>query len=215
LRVAVTPTFTAYLIGPLVESFHGLYPNVTLTLREMPQDRMEDLLVDDELDVGIAFEDVHSQDIEAQRLLVETLALVVGKSHPLAKRRTVGLSALNDESLILLSSEFATREQIDRYCRQNDVRPRVLMEANSISAVIEVIRRTNLSTLLPAAIARERDELVAISLDPLLLQRTAVLMKRKGAYQTAAARAFIELALEVAGTMPNTPGKQRMHSKNE
>lgn len=146
LRVAVTPTFTAYLIGPLVESFHGLYPNVTLTLREMPQDRMEDLLVDDELDVGIAFEDVHSQDIEAQRLLVETLALVVGKSHPLAKRRTVGLSALNDESLILLSSEFATREQIDRYCRQNDVRPRVLMEANSISAVIEVIRRTNLGT---------------------------------------------------------------------
>ncbi|WP_431823798.1 transcriptional regulator CynR [Burkholderia sp. F1] len=205
LRIAVTPTFTSYFIGPLVESFHGRYPGVTLTVCEMSQERMEELLVDDELDVGIAFEEVHSQDIDAQHLLVETLALVVGRHHPLAKRRSVGVSALNDESLILLSAEFATREHIDRYCRQNDLRPRVLMEVNSISAVIEIIQRTNLSTLLPATIARGRDDLAAVSLDPLLLQRTAVLMQRKGVYQTAAARAFVEVALDVAKTLARRP----------
>jgi LysR family transcriptional regulator, cyn operon transcriptional activator len=199
LRVAVTPTFTNYLIGPLVEAFHNLYPNVTLTVREMSQERMEELLVDDELDVGIAFEEVRSPDIDSQPLLVETLALVVGANHPLAKRRKIGLKALNNESLILLTPEFATREQIDRYCRQNDIRPRVLMEANSLSAVIEIIRRANLATLLPAKIASAREELVSIALDPMLLERTAVLMQRKGAYQTAAARAFIDLALKHGG----------------
>ncbi|PQQ29387.1 transcriptional regulator CynR [Photorhabdus hindustanensis] len=196
LRVAVTPTFTTYLIGPLVKSFHNLYPNITLTVREMSQERIEELLVDDELDVGIAFDEIHSPDIDAQRLLVETLALVVGKEHPLAKCRTMSLKALNNESLVLLTSEFATRKQIDRYCRQNDICPRVLMEANSLSAVIEIIRHTSLATLLPAKIACDREELVSIVLTPSLLQRTAVLMQRKGAYQTAAARAFIELALE-------------------
>ncbi|MQL48230.1 transcriptional regulator CynR [Photorhabdus khanii] len=196
LRVAVTPTFTTYLIGPLVESFHNLYPNVTLTVREMSQERIEELLVDDELDVGVAFDEIHSPDIYAQRLLVETLALVVCKGHPLAKCRTMSLKALNNESLVLLTSEFATRKQIDRYCRQNDIRPRVLMEANSLSAVIEIIRHTGLATLLPAKIASDREELVSIVLTPSLLQRTAVLMQRKGAYQTAAARAFIELALK-------------------
>ncbi len=196
LRVAVTPTFTTYLIGPLVKSFHNLYPNITLTVREMSQERIEELLVDDELDVGIAFDEIHSPDIDAQQLLVETLALVVGKEHPLAKCRTMSLKALNNESLVLLTSEFATRKQIDRYCRQNDICPRVLMEANSLSAVIEIIRHTSLATLLPAKIACDREELVSIVLTPSLLQRTAVLMQRKGAYQTAAARAFIELALE-------------------
>ncbi|WP_036768439.1 transcriptional regulator CynR [Photorhabdus australis] len=194
LRIAVTPTFTTYLIGPLVKSFHDLYPNVTLTIREMSQERIEELLVDDELDVGIAFDEIHSPDIDAQRLLVETLALVVGKEHPLAKCRTMSLKALSNESLVLLTSEFATRKQIDRYCRQNDICPRVLMEANSLSAVIEIIRHTSLATLLPAKIACDREELVSIVLTPSLLQRTAVLMQRKGAYQTAAARAFIELA---------------------
>ena len=196
LRIGVTPTFTSYLIGPLMEAFHGRHPGIALTVREMPQERIEEQLNDDQLDVGIAFEDVRSSDIDAQPLLVETLALVVGKRHPYANRRSIGLHALNDESLVLLSSEFATREQIDRYCRQHEVRPHVAIEVNSISAVMEIVQRTNLSTLLPAAIAAQRDELSAVSLSPSLLERTAVLLHRKGAYQSAALRAFIRLAVE-------------------
>ncbi|AKU95711.1 Cyn operon transcriptional activator [Labilithrix luteola] len=198
LRVAVTPTFTTYLVGPLVEAFHGRYPNVALTVLEMSQERMEALLIQGELDVGIAFEDVSTADIDVQALLVETLALVVNRGHTLAKKRSIGLRALDDASLVLLTAEFATREQIDRYCRQHDVRPRVLMEANSLSAVIEIVRRTNLATLLPSTITGERDDLAAIALEPSLLKRTAVLLQRKGAYRSAAARAFVELALEHA-----------------
>lgn len=198
LRIAITPTFTTYLIGPLIKAFHGLYPNVTLSVQEMSQDRMEKRLLEDEFDLGIAFEEVQSAEIESQTLLLETLALVVGKAHPLAQVQAIGLQMLSEQSLVLLTSEFATREQIDRYCRQHDVQPRVLMEANSLSAVIEIVRHTQLTTLLPANIVSDRDELVAIALAPSLLQRTAVLMQRKGAYQTAAAQAFIELAHSTA-----------------
>lgn len=201
LRVAVTPTFTTYLVGPLVEAFHRRYPNITLNLREIAQEQMEEHLLADELDVGIAFEDGHSQDIDTLALLTETLALVVGEKHPLAGQRAIDPDALSAESLILLSAEFATREQIDRYCRQHGIAPRVLMEANVIGAVIEVVRRTTLSTLLPATIALAHEGLFAIELSPQRLQRTAVLMQRKGAYQTSAARAFIELATEVAAQL--------------
>ena len=148
--------------------------------------------------MGIAFDEVHAPDIDATPLLVETLALVVGKQHPRAEERVIGLEALDGESLILLGKEFATREQIDRYCSTHGIRPRVVMEANVIGALIEVVRRTTLSTLLPAAIARAHPQLVAIELGPQRLQRTAVLMQRKGGYQPAAARAFLALARDVA-----------------
>lgn len=201
LRIAVTPTFTTYLVGPLVEAFHGRYPNITLTVRELAQEHMEQQLLADALDVGIAFDQAHGQDIDALPLLVETLALVVGRQHPLANERAIGLEALNAESLILLSAEFATREQIDRYCNQHGIHPRVVMEANVIGALIEVVRRTELSTLLPAAIARAHPDLVAIELGPQRLQRTAVLMQRKGGYQSAAARVFVEVAEAVARSL--------------
>jgi LysR family cyn operon transcriptional activator len=98
------------------------------------------------------------------------------------------------ESLVLLNEEFATRHYIDRYCRQHGVAPRIAIEVNSISAVVEIVRRGRLATLLPDAIARENNALYAVKLEPALPQRTAALLQRKGAYRSAAARAFVELA---------------------
>jgi LysR family cyn operon transcriptional activator len=197
LRLAMTPTFTAYLIGPLLEKFNRRYPNITLKILEMPQDRMETLLNEDALDVGIAFDDTSSPDIETQALFVETLAMVVGKSHPHANKRTaLTLREFEGEALVLLNEEFATRHYIDRYCRQHGVAPRITMEVNSINAVIELVRRSTLATLLPAAIAREHSELRLVDLVPALPQRSAALLLRKGAYRSAATRAFIELAIE-------------------
>ncbi|MBB3428283.1 LysR family cyn operon transcriptional activator [Rhizobium sp. BK312] len=201
LRVAVTPTFTTYLVGPLVEAFYSRYPNISVNVREISQEHMEELLLSDEIDVAIAFAGAPAPDIDTDPLLVETLALVVSAGHPLASETSIGLRALSAESLALLSAEFATREQIDRFCHQHDIRPKVQIEANSISAVIEIVRRTRLSTLLPATIAFAHQDLKAIALDPVRLQRTAVLMQRKDAYQSAAARVFVGLAKEVAAEM--------------
>lgn len=196
LRIAVTPTFTSYFIGPLMADFYARYPGITLQLQEMSQEKIEDLLCRDELDVGIAFAPVHSPELEAIPLLTESLALVVAKHHPLAACEQVALSRLHDEKLVLLSAEFATREQIDHYCEKAGLHPQVVIEANSISAVLELIRRTSLSTLLPAAIATQHDGLKAISLAPPLLERTAVLLRRKNSWQTAAAKAFLHMALD-------------------
>jgi LysR family cyn operon transcriptional activator len=197
LRIAITPTFTTYFVGPVVETFHHLYPHITINVREMSQERMEQLLLADEVDVGLAFADVRSADIDSTPLLTETLALVVSRNHPLAAESSIRLQALNTESLVLLSEEFATRGQIDRYFQQNGIRPRVHVEANAISAVIEIVRRTGLSTLLPSAIASTHEDLVAIELDSAWLQRIAVLVQRKDAYRSAASQVFIQLAKEV------------------
>lgn len=201
LRVAVTPTFTTYLVGPLIEAFHSRYPKITLNLKEISQERIEELLTAGELDIGIAFDEINTPDIEAIPLLKENLALMVNRRHPLSKEESIGLQTLNAESLVLLSSDFATREQIDRYCRKHAIHPQVQMEANALGAVIEIVRRTSLSTLLPAKIALAHDDLVAINLEPERLQRNAVLMRRKDAFQSAAARVFIELAKEVSSEL--------------
>ena len=74
---------------------------------------------------------MQTADIEAQTL-VETLALVVNREHALAGKRKAACARAYDAPLVLLTAEFATRAQIDRYFREQDVRPRVLMEANSL-----------------------------------------------------------------------------------
>lgn len=98
----------------------------------------------------------------SQPLLPETLALVVGRS--ILWRRSPGADGAQSGVTDSAKGIFATRKQIDRDCRQHGIQPKVQMEANSISAVLTVVERTSLATLLPAAIVQGRDDLTAIEL---------------------------------------------------
>ncbi|MGZ7174341.1 transcriptional regulator CynR [Burkholderia gladioli] len=202
LRVAVTPTFTAYLVGPLFDGFHRRYPGITLDLVESTQDAMEAMLNEDAIDLGIAFSQTQSPEIEVRPLFVETLAMVVGEAHPRARRRTaLPARELADEALVLLHGEFATRHTIDRYLRAQGIAARIAMEVDSIGASIELVRRGTLATLLPAAIAREQPGLRLVRLEPALPERTAALLLRKGAYRSVATEAFVEMAIAEGGKL--------------
>src|SRR3984893_15008752 len=68
LRLAMTPTFTAYLVRPLLEEHNCRYPNITLNILEMPQERMEALLNEDALDAGLEFIHPKCRAIKSQVL---------------------------------------------------------------------------------------------------------------------------------------------------
>ncbi|WP_420995378.1 transcriptional regulator CynR [Cupriavidus sp. 30B13] len=199
LRLAMTPTFTPYLVGPLVMDFNERYPGIVLSVLEMPQAQIEQLLVQDSLDVGIAFKDVRLADIETQPLLLEPLALVVGPGHRYARRRTaLTRKELQGEPFALLTMEFATRHYIDNYLGRQGILPQVALEANSVAAVVEAVRRGRLMTVLPAAIAQDSGGLCRVKLEPPLPPREAALLQRKDAYRSAAVRAFVEFARKAA-----------------
>ena len=197
LRIAVTPTFTSYLIGPLIAEFYSSYPQITLHIQEISQEKIEALLLNDEIDIGIAFEAGVSNEIESIALLNENLAVVMSKQHPLAKRSTLTFSDLTQEVLILLNSSFATRKQIDHAFREVGLYPNIQMETSSISAILEIIQRIPLATILPAAISNKNNNLVSIALATQQIERTAVLMQRKGGWKTSASRMFVKIAEEL------------------
>ncbi|MEV6218493.1 transcriptional regulator CynR [Nocardia sp. NPDC051833] len=199
LRVAMTPTITAYLIGPLMDRFHRAHPNVTVAVTETTQDRLEEDLLADAIDLGIAFSGTHAAGIDSTALFTEDLSVVVGADHALAAHAgplpIVDLAAV---PLALLSRDFATRTHIDAYLAGHEVAPRIAIEANSISALVEFTRRGTLGTVLPDAIARAHPDLRPVPLEPALPSRTVELLRRGTAYHSAAARAFAAIARDTA-----------------
>lgn len=198
LCLAVTPTFTAYLVGPLVEQMHSRHPGIDLQVREVPQHRLETGLLADEFDLGIAFDGPHLAGVDATRLFTESLSLVVGVEHPDAGRSAaVPVAALADYRLALLSGGFSTRTHIDAYLAAHQVSPRISVQADSIQALVEIVQRTALITVLPDAIADSHLGLTSVRLEPALPARTVALLRRDGAYSSAATRAFLALAGEL------------------
>ncbi|RMI33451.1 transcriptional regulator CynR [Nocardia stercoris] len=198
VRVAVTPTFTTYLIGPLVHRFRGAYPGITVSVHETTQDLMEADLLADRIDVGIAFAGTHAAGVEATALFVETLCLVVDPRHPLAGTRSLPVGELADIPLGMLSRTFATRLHIDDYFEECAVVPRIAVESDSVSTLLELVRLGSLATVLPCATTRVHTDLRRVPLTPDLPTRTVVLLRRGSAYHSAAARAFTATAVAFA-----------------
>ncbi|MEU6011274.1 transcriptional regulator CynR [Streptomyces sp. NPDC047453] len=194
LRLAATPTFTSYLVGPLVADMHARHPGITLDVKEMTQDRIESALLADDLDLGIAFSGSHLPGVVAQTLFTETLSLVTGAVDPEAgPSRPLPVDELSNRQLALLNGDFATRSHIDAHFATHKVQPRIAVEANSVQALVEIVRRTPIATVLPDAITHDHPHLRPVPLEPALPARTVTLLRRGSSYQSAAARAFIRL----------------------
>ncbi|MCM2417329.1 transcriptional regulator CynR [Streptomyces sp. RKAG293] len=206
LRLAMTPTFTAYLAGPLTGDFYTRHPGITLDVREDAQDRIEARLLADELDLGIGFSGPHLPGIAGTALFTETLSLVVGTGHPYAARkRPLPVRALHGHPLALLTSGFVTRGHIDAHLAAHQVQPHIAMEADSVNALTEIVQHTPLATVLPDAITRDHPHLHPVALAPPLPARTVSLLRRETAYETAAARAFADLTHQWAAAHGHAP----------
>jgi LysR family cyn operon transcriptional activator len=97
----------------------------------------------------------------------------------------------------LLSKEFVTRVHIDQYMQERALAPKVAVEANTISALVESCATARSS---PSCCRRSRNVpgLRNVALKPALPARTVMLLRRKDAYQSAAARACMEIILRDA-----------------
>lgn len=203
LRLAMTPTFMAYLVGPLVRDYVARYPGIHLEIFELSMDDIEAGLADDSLDIAIAFTPVRNPDIECIPAFVETLGVMVGREHPLYDSASV----LTPEDIAqldfaLLAPDFFTRLSIDEYFRQNGITPKVQIEVNSVSTLLEVIRHAPIATMLPEAIATEDRALRRLRVESEAPQRGAALLRRKNNYHSAAAVAFMNLALGMGSPSP-------------
>jgi LysR family transcriptional regulator, cyn operon transcriptional activator len=150
----------------------------------------------------LAFSEVLDENVEWLTLHTERLSLIVGQGHPAANGdREMDAAALAAEPLALLAPTFATRATVDRYLRRNGVRPHVAVEANSIAAIVEVVRLAGLATILPETVTREQKDLCVVRLTPVIDSRRVALLQRRGGYRSAASRAFVEVAQDYANAI--------------
>jgi len=217
LRLGMTP-ITDHLVSPLLESFNTRYPDITVSTRELPQDAVETEVAEGNLDIGIAFTNVlstiaRSNEIDTHVLFDETLDLAVGKSHPRAGQTgALTPQMLENESLVLLNTDFALRRHVDQYCHEQGITPRIAMETNSLSVIVEVARLGRLATILPHSIICSHQGLYPLPLQPDMPHHTITLICRKSGYKSPACTAFGVLATLWS---PHRPGQKPLEAHTD
>jgi len=199
LRLGMTP-ITEFLTTSLLNEFGTRYPGVVVNALEMSQDDIEAGVAEGNLDVGIAFTHTPSTDvwvskIEMHTLFMEPLSLAVAATHPIARQAApVAKGVFEEESLVLLNTNFALRRHFDLYCLENGITPRIAIETNSLSMIVQSVSLGRVVTVLPTTIACTQPGLCAVPLLPELPHHTIALICSKDAYKSPACRAFGALA---------------------
>jgi DNA-binding transcriptional LysR family regulator len=139
----------------IIPAFRALYPGVDLRLEEMTSVSIVAALAARQLDVGLVRlplvqpAGVDLSVIERDRLVVALL-----DSHPLAKRRSLALSDLRDEPLILHGPVSVLRSVVLLACQRAGFVPRIAQDATQVQTILSLVQSGLGSALVPSAMAR-------------------------------------------------------------
>jgi DNA-binding transcriptional LysR family regulator len=207
LAVGFTPFVASFVWPVLLERFRAAFPSVEIVGRERWSSELLDDLARGGADVGLATWPARPPNLAFEALCREANVVVVGASHPLARRRHVALGDLAGETLELWPRDLAPAyyDAVLADCHAAGFEPAV-REAPTLGSVWMTTRNPGMSRvpdglavgLVPGSAAAMLDaSMVALPLRPASSHVEYVLCTDP-ARATPAVRAFVGLARAVA-----------------
>lgn len=158
LSIGAARNVGAYVLPPVLKAFRSRYPGVDLAIRTGRSSDVLQMLLNDEVQVGLGRTLLH-RDITSIHLYDEEIALFVHPEHPFAHEELgVTLFEVGREPLILYDPGSTYYVIINRVCQEAGIAPRVTMQLDSIEATKKMIEQGLGVSLLPiASVQREME----------------------------------------------------------
>ena len=162
VSVGLSPTTASVLGVPLMRAMHERYPDVRLHMVGSLSGHLSNMLNARQLDLAVLFDTQPARRWSVLPLLDERLFVIRSVRHPPAGLaplpRTITLTQLSDEPLILPTGPHGLRSRLDAAFAQVRVAPRIAMEIDSLALLMDAVDMGLGSTIQPwAAVGRYAD----------------------------------------------------------
>jgi DNA-binding transcriptional LysR family regulator len=135
LRVGATPQVIENLLAQFLTTYRQHHPGVEVHLLEDGGVRLNSRLGRGDVHLGLMAAGSRFEN----RLLYPMHALAaLYPTHRLGRRAAIEIAELADESLLLLRSDFGSREWFDAACNVAQIQPRVLLESSAPHTLISL-----------------------------------------------------------------------------
>ncbi|MGZ6690043.1 MAG: LysR family transcriptional regulator [Solirubrobacteraceae bacterium] len=179
----------------LIAEFRTDHPLVEVHIRHAAggSSEMAAQVRDGRLDLAFVSLPAHEvPGVELTPLAREPIMVLAPASHPLAKRRTVALAALADESLVEFPEGWGIRMANDRAFAAAGLNRTITYEVNDTAIVIDFVRHGLALGMLPASLVQSSDELRLIPIRGRAPQFLTTIATPSNRQLTAAARALLD-----------------------
>jgi DNA-binding transcriptional LysR family regulator len=191
VTLAALPSMCSGALPPILKTFREQFPGVEVRLRDVVAQRIDALVREGEVDFGLGVRARMNHGLTFDVVMVDRLSLFVPRGHPLAERRSIQLSALVGQPLILTGRDSSVRERVEQLFAEEGLTLTPALEANYMSTVIALVRQGLGMTLLPESADDGRSDLVQVRVEHAGLNREIGLITRTGHGLSPAAQQFV------------------------
>ena len=178
-----------------IQSYRRRYPKVELRLRELVTTAQIAALLNGTLDLAFLRDGDPTEGIRMTTLLKEKYVAVLPEAHPLAKRRSLSVKALEGEPFIMFARHMGplAYDRTIACCERSGFRPNIVQDAPQWLTLVRLVAAGLGVSLAPACVSRVSMP-GAVYREVNASCRTSIDLGLKAGVESVLARNFIDIA---------------------
>ncbi|MFJ4374480.1 LysR family transcriptional regulator [Pseudomonas japonica] len=198
VSIAAMPAFAGNLLPPVLKLFRERYPRVNVTVHDVINEQVLELVRHRRVELGIGFEPEAGEPLLFRPLYLDRFVAVVPRDSPLAGQAQVSWKELLREDFIALQRPSAVRLLLERHVAADHGKLAVAFESHQLSTIGRMVANGLGVSAVPALCIGQMRELGAqcvALVEPSIERRIGVTMLA-GHKLSAAAQAVLDVLVE-------------------
>ncbi|MDZ5710928.1 LysR family transcriptional regulator [Jeotgalibacillus haloalkalitolerans] len=154
ITIGLPPVISTLFFPRIIAEFQQQFPDVTISLTEVGAQRVEEKVLEGEVDLGFVLLPVDENKFDSIEFVHQEIKLLVHKSHPLAERNMIDLIELKNDPFLLLSKEFTLNSRTIEVCIEEGFTPQIAYESSQWDFIVGMVSKNLGVTLMPEQIGR-------------------------------------------------------------
>lgn len=203
LKISVASTAN-YFAPQLLAIFTQRLPDVTVSLNVTNRQGLLQQLENNETDLAIMGQPPDGLDLAAETFLDNPLVVIAPVDHPLARKKRIPLSLLQNETFLVREQGSGTRIAMERFFAQRGVKLTTGMEMSSNEAIKQAVQAglgLGIVSIHTVALELEMKRLAVLDVDAFPIMRHWYVVHRANKRLSGVAQAFKHFLLDEAAQL--------------
>ena len=194
VTLAAMPSFAGNLLPPILKTFRARYPKVNVTVHDVINEQVLEMVRDGQVELGVAFEPMQSSSLQFTALYLDRFVAIVPSDSPLAGLAEIDWQTLLEQPFITLQRPSTVRVMLEDHLQARQTRLPVAFESHQLATVGRMVASGLGVSAVPALCAGQMRELGAHCI-PLSesVERAIGVLTKPGHELSAAAQALFEI----------------------
>ncbi|WP_434630086.1 LysR family transcriptional regulator [Pseudomonas sp. Z1-29] len=194
VTLAAMPSFAGNLLPPILKTFRARFPNVNVTVNDVINEQVLEMVRDRHVELGVAFEPMQSSSLAFTPLYLDRFVAVVPLDSPLAKLGEIRWQMLLEQPFITLQRPSTVRVMLEEHLQARGMKLPVEFESHQLATVGRMVASGLGVSAVPALCVGQMHELGArcIILSDPVIERAIGVLTKPGHELSAAAQAMFD-----------------------